>query len=145
VTTVIARTVVRAAVPLILVTAVAALVQGHNRPGGGFIAGVLVAAALTLVYVVYGVDRLERLLDVDPATFRATFAAGLALAFGSGLVPLFLRGPTGRGAFLQQAVAFVHLPVAGEAEIASAFAFDLGVFLVVVGALLTAVARLGAE
>jgi len=154
VSTVIARTVVRTVVPLVLVTAVALLLQGHNLPGGGFIAGVLTAGALALVYVIYGEDYLqEEVLDGPPAEsvdgfeggltgrYRTMFALGLTLAAGSGLVPILL----GRE-FLTQAVVFVeHLPVYGELEVASALAFDVGVYLVVVGALLSVVSVVGHE
>ena len=153
-TTVIARTVVRTVVPIVLVTAVALLLQGHNLPGGGFIAGVLTAAAIALVYVIYGEDYLqEEVLDREPTAgvaafseglvgdYRTAFALGLALAAGSGLVPVLLDEP-----FLTQAVVFLEgLPVYGTFEVASAIAFDVGVYLVVVGALLTIVSVVGSE
>lgn len=153
-TTVIARTVVRSVVPIVLVTAIALLLQGHNRPGGGFIAGVLTAAAFALVYVIYGEDYLqEEVLDRAPvparevmhdgvvANYRSAFALGLTLAVASGLVPMLLGY-----SFLTQAVVFVEgLPVYETLEIASALAFDVGVYLVVVGALLTVVSVVGAE
>jgi multicomponent Na+:H+ antiporter subunit B len=154
VSTVIARTVVRTVVPLVLVTAVALLLQGHNLPGGGFIAGVLTAVAFALVYVIFGEDYLlEEVLDGPPAEsldefeegltggYRTMFGVGLALAAGSGLVPILLGRP-----FLTQAVVFLeHLPVYGELEVASALAFDVGVYLVVVGGLLTIVSVVGHE
>jgi multicomponent Na+:H+ antiporter subunit B len=149
-TTVIARTVVRATVPIILVTALALLFQGHNRPGGGFIGGVLAVTAAVLVYVIFGLEFLQsRLfgLGTDSESHRPTeyyrwlFAGGLALAAGSGLVPLLYGFP-----FLTQGVGFLHnLPVYGELEVASALAFDLGVFGVVVGGLLTVVAEVGEQ
>jgi len=135
-TTVIARTVTRTVTPLILLTAVALLFQGHNLPGGGFIAGVLTATGVALVYVIYGIDFLQRtLLGVSPddggvlsgavGRYADAFAVGLALAAGSGIAAMFLDA-----AFLSQAVVFLeHLPVFGEFEVASAFAFDLGVYL----------------
>lgn len=151
--TVIARTVTRIVFPLILLTAIALLLQGHNLPGGGFIAGVLTAAAFALVYIIYGSEFLgSELLDRDPdseiatgpsivADYRLVFAIGLSLAAGSGVVATLFGFP-----FLTQAVAFFHhIPVYHEFEIASAFAFDLGVYLVVVGALLTVLAVVGAE
>ena len=152
-TTVIARTVTRIVVPVILITAVALLLQGHNRPGGGFIAGVLTAAAFALVYVIYGLDYLEEeLLHRRPSVPYTTeagivreygnvFAAGLAVAAGGGLTAVLLGQP-----FLTQAVAFFeHVPLYGHFEVASAFVFDLGVYGVVVGALLTILAVVGAE
>jgi multicomponent Na+:H+ antiporter subunit B len=147
-TTVIARSVVRLVVPIILVTAVALLFQGHNLPGGGFIGAVLTATAFVLVYVVFGLSFLREVLvgdgDVDGgvvSAYRFLFAFGLALAAGSGLVPVAFDRP-----FLTQGVLFLDgLPLYGTLEVASALAFDVGVYLAVVGALLAVVAEVGAE
>jgi multicomponent Na+:H+ antiporter subunit B len=151
--TVIARTVTRLVVPIILVTAVALLLQGHNLPGGGFIAGVLTVTAFALIYVIYGLDYMETELfsislggtyefehrPVDE--YGTVFAGGLALALAGGIGAIVLGYP-----FLTQAVAFLeHLPLYGELEVASALVFDLGVYGVVVGALLTILAVVGAE
>jgi multicomponent Na+:H+ antiporter subunit B len=151
--TLIAKTVVRIVTPLILLTAVALLLQGHNLPGGGFIAGVLTAAAFALLYVVYGLEYVEtELLGAFPtidefaigpaivSEYRRMFAGGLALAAGAGVVAMGFDL-----AFLSQSVVFLDLPIYHELELASAFVFDLGVYLVVVGALLTIVAVVGAE
>ena len=149
-TTVIARTATRIAVPIALVTSLALLLQGHNLPGGGFIAGVLTAAALSLVYVVFGLEELSTMLGIRGsghfghapiAYYRATFGLGLALAAGSGLVPIAFGEP-----FLTQTFQILHdVPLFGEVEVASALAFDLGVYLTVVGALLSIVAVVGTE
>ena len=150
-TTVIARTAARVVVPIILVTSVALLLSGHNLPGGGFIGGVLTVTAFVLMYVVFGLEFLEaNVLDVGVDTtgshglvewYRWLFAGGLALAVGSGLVPLLFGRP-----FLTQGVLFLEgVPLYGELEVASALAFDLGVYLTVVGALLTILGEVGAE
>lgn len=151
-TTVIARTVTRVVVPLILVTAIALLLQGHNLPGGGFIAGVLTCTAVALTYIVFGRDYLQRDLLSRPTSgvgmlsditreYAALFAVGLGIAAGGGLAAMAFGFP-----FLTQAVLFIeHLPVYGEYELASAFVFDLGVYFTVVGALLTIVAVVGGE
>ncbi|WP_435317767.1 MnhB domain-containing protein [Haloarchaeobius sp. TZWSO28] len=163
-TTVIARTVARIVVPIILVTAIALLFQGHNLPGGGFIAGVLTAAAFALIYVIFGLEYLQDTLfdrDVRPslgidrpaivADFRSTFAIGLLVAVLSGIAAIAFGD-----AFLNQVDDTYHgegLGVVGEFvfgtlfEIhwATAFAFDLGVYLVVVGGLLTILSVVGGE
>lgn len=163
-TTVIARTVTRIVVPIILLLAVTLLLQGHNAPGGGFIAGVLTAAAFALIYIIYGLNYMEtELLDrtVIPRAFPVSpteeqnansttpitkefgelFALGLALATASGLVAMLLGYE-----FLFQAVLYVDgVPIYHVLEFASALAFDLGVYFVVVGGLLTVLAVVGAE
>lgn len=151
-TTVIARTVTRVVVPLIIVTAVSLLLQGHNLPGGGFIAGVLTCTAVALTYIVFGRDYFQRdllarstsglgMLSGVTREYAALFAVGLGVAAGGGLAAMAFGFP-----FLTQAVLFLeHLPVYGEYELASAFVFDLGVYFTVVGALLTIVAVVGGE
>jgi multicomponent Na+:H+ antiporter subunit B len=153
-TTVIARTVARVAVPIIAIVSIALLIQGHNLPGGGFIGAVLTSTAFVLLFVVYGLDFVRE--EAFPATsgrsgnangvvdaYRTLFGIGLALAVGSGLVPMLLPQ---QYPFLTQGVVFLKgVPLYQELEIASALAFDLGVYLVVVGGLLTIVGRVGQE
>ena len=151
-TTVIARTAARLTVPIILVTSIALLLQGHNLPGGGFIAGVLTSTAFALVYIIFGMEYLEETvrdrsavtIDQFPpivAEYRATFTLGLALAAGSGIVAVALGLP-----FLEQGFVILHhVPLYGELELASALAFDVGVYLVVVGSLLAILGVVGAE
>ncbi|MFB6095535.1 MAG: MnhB domain-containing protein [Halodesulfurarchaeum sp.] len=153
-TTVIFRTVTRLTVPLILLVSVALFLQGHNLPGGGFIAGVLTTSGFALIYIAYGIDFLEeRILGREPGDtvdhlrhgavtyYRRVFALGLGLAAGSGLVAIGLGYP-----FLSHGyVVLEHLPLYGDLELASAVAFDLGVYGVVVGGLLTIISVVGAE
>lgn len=150
-TTLIARTVTRTVVPIILVTAIALLLQGHNLPGGGFIGGVLTASAFALIYIVNGIDYLESEVlhrtsaaNLWPPLLRyyaPGFAFGLALAAGSGIVAMAFDLP-----FLTQTFeVFHHVPLYGELHVSSALAFDVGVYFVVVGALLTILTVVGAE
>jgi len=145
-TTVIARTVVRAVVPIIVVVALALLFQGHNLPGGGFIGGVLTTTAFVLVYIIFGLEYMREQLIDRPRfdmveAYRSLFSIGLAIALLSGLAPILWGSP-----FLTQGVAFVNgIPLYHELEIASALAFDLGVYFVVVGGLLTVIAEVGSE
>jgi len=150
-TTVIARTVTRIVVPGVLVTAIAFLLQGHNLPGGGFIAGVLTAAGFGLVYVVFGRDYARRTLlrtvdatapfDGSVGAYVRAFGVGLALAASTGLAFMLLGGN-----FLTQLDEHDELvPVYEEIEVPTALAFDLGVYFAVVGALLTILSVVGAE
>lgn len=150
--TVIPRTVVRVVTPIILLTSIALLLQGHNLPGGGFIGGVLTVTAFALIFVIFGLDYLQqevlgmRVEDTEEGhglvgAYRSMFGVGLALAAGSGLGAIAMGFP-----FMTQAVAILTgVPLYGEFEVASAFVFDLGVYFVVVGALLTIVGEVGAE
>lgn len=143
------RTTARILTPVVFLTAVTLFIQGHNLPGGGFVAGVLVALGVglyamafdreTLVSVLFGPDR-----DVDPArddvaegAVSAT-AIGLAVALLAGLAAVVLGA-----AFLAQDYAVLHPPILGEFEIASAVVFDLGVSVTVVGALVAVLFAVG--
>jgi multicomponent Na+:H+ antiporter subunit B len=154
VTTTIMRTTARVTVPIVLVLSISLFLQGHNLPGGGFIGGVLTTAALVLIYVAYDLDYLESGVlgqEVESGTsifehrtvlaYRRTLLLGLVVVFGSGIAGFFVGDP-----FLTQ--TYVHLegvPIYHEVELASALVFDLGVFLVVVGSLLTIVSVVSAE
>lgn len=153
-TTVVLRTTVRVVLPIVIMVAIALLLQGHNHPGGGFIAGVLTTTAFALVYIAYGIEFFEEnvLARGGESTveqfrhrivedYRLVFALGLGIAAGAGLIAVALGYP-----FLTQAVAFVHgIPLYGDVELASAVVFDLGVYFVVVGSLLTILSVVGAE
>jgi len=154
VTTTITRTTVRVVVPIVLVLALALFIQGHNLPGGGFIGGVLTVAGLVLVYVAFGLDYLEVGVlgrEVEPGTgifehrsvtaYQRMFVLGLAIAVFSALLGIVLEG-----ALLSQTFVYVEgVPIYHEIELASAMVFDLGVYLVVVGGLLTILSVVGAE
>lgn len=161
-TTVIARTVTRVVVPVILVVALALLFRGHNLPGGGFIAGVLTCTAFVLVYVIYGRESLRAIVGAPvtgeaedvlaglPGSYVRLFTGGLAVAAGGGAAAMALGYP-----FLSQAVLYLSdvpavgavtkLSGVGTLELASAFVFDVGVYLAVVGGLLTVISVVGAE
>ncbi|PSQ48195.1 sodium:proton antiporter [Halobacteriales archaeon SW_6_65_15] len=153
-TTIITKTTARIVVPIILVLAISLLLQGHNLPGGGFIGGVLTTVAFGLVYVAYGLDYLDVGVlgrEVEPGTgvfehrtvtaFQRLFVVGLAVVIGSGFGALAFDEP-----FLSQTFTIVeHVPIYHEIELATALVFDVGVYLVVVGVLLTILSVVGAE
>ncbi|WP_232701181.1 MnhB domain-containing protein [Halobacterium wangiae] len=159
-TTVIVKTVTRVVVPIILVVSFALFLQGHNQPGGGFIAGVLTSSAFALIYIAYSLDFLEDDVlgrDVETtiehirhgvvADYRWLFGFGLFVAVLSGLAAIgygYLYTDSGL-AFMTQNYTYLHVPLYGEIEVASAVAFDFGVYAVVVGALLTILSVVGAE
>ncbi len=126
----------RLVLPLAFVIAFYLFLRGHNQPGGGFVAGLVVAIALTVQYMVAGTQWAEAHIDLNP---RRWVAFGLLLAVGTGLGALFFGYP-----FLTTHTAHVELPWIGELHLPSATFFDAGVFTVVVGAtllILTALAH----
>ena len=99
-------------------------VRGHNAPGGGFVAGLVTAVALLIQFMAGHGPRLRlRLAYVRIA------GAGLLVAGATGVGAWFFGKP-----FLTSAHGEPVLPVIGQLPLASAMAFDLGVYLAVVGA-----------
>jgi multicomponent K+:H+ antiporter subunit A len=110
--------------------------RGHNEPGGGFVAGLVVAIAFIAQYMVSGTRWVEDRMRLLPPRW---IAVGLAVALATGLGSLALGYP-----FLTTHTAHLTWPLVGEVHIPSAALFDLGVFAVVVGStllLLTAIAH----
>ena len=132
---VILETAVRYLLPVMLLFALAVLVRGHNHPGGGFVAGLVAAVAITLYALTFGVQRTRAALGID--TIQLT-GIGLLVAIGSAFVsPLLFDQPfmTGKWHDAKLSVLSFSTP---------AF-FDLGVMLVVVGVTLTIVLALSEE
>jgi multicomponent Na+:H+ antiporter subunit A len=112
------------------------LFAGHNAPGGGFVGGLVAATALTLRYVAGGAERVDVVAAVHEATL---LGAGLLVAALSGMAGWVL----GTG-FLDQVEVEAHVPLLGELHATTALAFDIGVYLVVVGLGLALLRSLGA-
>jgi multicomponent Na+:H+ antiporter subunit B len=123
--TLIFRTTAPLIVIVMLVFAAFVLLRGHNDPGGGFIAGLIAAAAIAVYGMAAGVASIERALRVPPL---AVAGFGVVLAAASGLPSLGVGAP-----FLTGLWTFVRL---GDSDIgfSTPMLFDIGVFLVVFGA-----------
>ena len=115
--------------PVMLLVAAFLLLRGHDLPGGGFSAGMVVAIAVILQYMVGGIEWTEdRLSWLRP---RVWIGAGLLLSVGTGVAAWAFGRP-----FLTSYFAYFELPVIGKVPAASALVFDIGVFALVVGATL---------
>jgi multicomponent K+:H+ antiporter subunit A len=112
--------------PVSGMVAVFFLLRGHNDPGGGFVAGLIVATAVILQYLVGGTAWAESRTRIYPQYW---IALGLLCAGGTGLSALLASRP-----FLSALVWHVALPVVGELHLSTVLLFDLGVFLLVIGA-----------
>jgi multicomponent K+:H+ antiporter subunit A len=115
----------RLVLPIALVIAVYLFLRGHDEPGGGFVAGLTVAIALLVQYIVGGAAWVEQHLRLRPLRW---IASGLLIALATGL------GAKGAGyPFLTTRTFDVAVPLIGELHVPSATLFDAGVFAVVVG------------
>ena len=127
---------VRLLMPVAVLIAAYLFVRGHNEPGGGFVAGLVVSIAFLTQYMVSGTQWVEAHL---PLRVIRWIAVGLLLALATGLGSLWWGYP-----FLTTHTAHLTLPLLGEVHVASALFFDAGVFAVVLGStllILTALAH----
>jgi multicomponent Na+:H+ antiporter subunit B len=129
-TSTILQTATRVLMPLLLLFAVFLLLRGHNQPGGGFVGGLVVASSFVLYSIAFGVDASRRALLVRPATL---LGVGPLIALASGLPAVIMGKP-----FMTALWTEVQI---GPAAIVlgTPLAFDMGVFLAVIGVVLTSV------
>ncbi len=131
----IAATFSRVLLPLALLVSIYIFLRGHNAPGGGFIAGLVTAVALIMQYLANGVTWAQTRL---PSRTHVVIALGLLIALLTGIGSFIFAYP-----FMTTSFGHFHWPLIGEFELASAMAFDLGVYLVVVGATLLILINMG--
>jgi multicomponent Na+:H+ antiporter subunit B len=123
---IILTTAARLVTALMLLFSVYLLLRGHNEPGGGFVGGLVAASALFLQAITNGVTATRRALRVEP---RVIAVVGVAVAIVAGLAGAVVDAP-----FLTGVWAFpAGIPLG------SPLLFDVGVYLVVVGAVTTLV------
>ncbi len=125
---------VRLLLPLAGLVSVYFLLRGHHAPGGGFVGGLIMATAVIAQYMVGGTIWVESRLRVHPLSWiglglLAAAAAGIERAGGC----RFRSSP--------RSPMHVHLPVLGDIHLSSVLLFDLGVYLLVVGATLLMLGR----
>ncbi len=126
---------VRLLLPIAAVIAVYLFMRGHNEPGGGFVAGLVLSTAFVLQYIVSGTQWVEANMQLMPQRW---IAAGLLTATATGLGSFWFGYP-----FLTTHTAHLHLPLLGDIHVASALFYDIGVFTLVVGATLLILTALG--
>ncbi|KQV43543.1 MULTISPECIES: Na+/H+ antiporter subunit B [unclassified Rhizobium] len=120
------RTIAPVLVSLMVLFSIFVLLRGHNEPGGGFIGGLIAVAALSIYGIAFGVGAVRRALRFHPATIAG---AGLMLATLSGLVSALFGAPFMTGLWVTPVIFGTEIPLA------TVMSFDIGVYLVVVGAI----------
>jgi multicomponent Na+:H+ antiporter subunit B len=119
-------TATRYLLPLILLFSIFILLRGHNEPGGGFVGGLIAAAAFALYAFAYNTKSARQALRVNPRVF---IGLGLLVALSSATLSLLSGLPFMTGRWLAE-----PLPVVGK--LGTPAMFDLGVYLVVLGVVL---------
>ncbi|WP_059170284.1 Na(+)/H(+) antiporter subunit B [Bacillus sp. FJAT-27445] len=122
-------TVTRVAVVIIFTFAINLFFSGHHHPGGGFVGGLALACAITLLFLTYDIDSVRENIPFD---FKAMAASGVLIAVLTGVGGMLFDAP-----FLTQAFDYFDLPLFGKTELATAMIFDLGVALAVIGTAMT--------
>ena len=120
--------------PLALMVGVFIFLRGHNLPGGGFVAGLVVSIAFLLQYMASGYIWSERRLRFDHQLLIGT---GVLVATFTGIAAWFMGWP-----FLTSGYDYVHIWPLDEIELTTASVFDLGVFFCVLGAVMLSLATL---
>jgi len=87
---VVLRVVSKTLIPFIVVYGFYVHFHGEYSPGGGFQAGVVLAAAVILYALIYGVEAARR--AVPPIVVRVGFALGSMLYAGVGFATLIMGG-----------------------------------------------------
>ncbi len=117
---------VRLLLPVAALVSLFFLMRGHNQPGGGFVGGLVMATAIILQYMVGGTVWVENRTRIHPQYW---IALGLLCAVGAGLLAWSAGLP-----FLTAMAAHPVLPWVGELHLSTVLIFDLGVYLLVIGA-----------
>lgn len=121
------QTATRYLLPILLLFSFFLLIRGHYNPGGGFVGGLVASIAFVLHSFAYGTDNTMGILRYKPLSL---IPIGLAVAIFSMFLPVLLGLPVMTGLWLDQPI-----PVIGM--IGTALFFDVGVYLVVIGTVLT--------
>lgn len=119
----------RLLVGLMLAFSVFLLWRGHNEPGGGFVGGLVACIAFALLGIARGPGAIRRALRVEPV---ALAGAGVVAALVAGLWGLLAGGSFLKGLWTS----------IGGLKLGTPLLFDIGVYLVVIGAVLTMVLAL---
>ncbi|WP_333608853.1 Na+/H+ antiporter subunit B [Arsukibacterium sp.] len=117
--------------PLLILFSLFLLLRGHDEPGGGFIGGLVAAAAISLKLFAEDYRAARTILRVHPLQL---VVMGLVLAAGASLPALFV----GEQFFTAQWWN-LDLPILGNLKLSTPLIFDIGVYLGVIGTVLTVV------
>lgn len=132
---VILQTLTKVILFVILLFSINIFFAGHYTPGGGFIGGLMTAAALVLLLIAFDKKTVATILPID---YKILVGVGLLFAVGTGAGALLFNVP-----FLTHAFDDVYLPLLGKTSLHTAVLFDIGVYLVVVGVTMTIIQTIG--
>ena len=113
--------------PLLLLFSIFILLRGHYLPGGGFVGGLMAAIAFLIHSFAFGLKETQKIIKINPGYLMPI---GLFFAVGAAMAPYFIGAPILKGLWFEEPFRFIGM-------VGSALFFDIGVYLVVIGATLT--------
>ncbi len=122
---------------LTLLVSVYVSLRGHNAPGGGFAGGLIAGAAF--VFRILAGGEMERPAVARLSAVRLT-AAGMLLAVGSGVGALVAGNE-----FLETSIFHVDVPLVGDVKLVTSAIFDIGVYLLVIGVVISVLTNLASR
>jgi multicomponent K+:H+ antiporter subunit A len=124
--------------PLSMIIAVIHILYGHDQPGDGFTAGVIVGLAIAFWYVVFGFAEVkERLKWLKPMVF---ISSGILLAIFSGVLSATIKGD-----FLANVDfgTLQNIPLPTGINLSTSLLFEVAIFLSVLGSISYMLSALG--
>ncbi len=118
----------RVMMPVVLMVGFYVFLRGHNEPGGGFIAGLIVSIGVVMQYMASGFGWAQ---DRVRFPYHGVIGTGVLIAGLTGIGSWLFSKP-----FLTSDFTYVRIPPFEKFELATAALFDVGVFLAVVGAVM---------
>lgn len=123
--------------PVIVLVSVYVTLRGHNAPGGGFAGGLIAGAGFVFRFLTGGALRVRRSVIVRPTTL---IGIGMLVAVGTALAPLVVGD-----ALLQSTIWEPDVPGVGTVKVVSSAIFDVGVYLLVIGVVVSVLSALGSD
>ncbi|KAA6432931.1 Na+/H+ antiporter subunit A [Agrococcus sediminis] len=122
--------------PIMMLVSIYLLAVGHNEPGGGFAGGLVAGIALAVRYLAGGREELTEAVPFDAGKL---LGGGMAVVIASVVWPILIGGRIGESYAIE-----ATLPLLGDQKLVTTLFFDIGVWLIVFGAMLDFVRSLGA-
>lgn len=116
---------------IVAVLSVILLLRGHNLPGGGFIAGIVLSVGFIFYGIVFGSYAIQKIIKYNSRTWMGI---GLLLVLISAIIPVLAGSEVMTGTWF-----IISLPLMGEIHLGTPLLFDTGIFVTVAGLILSVI------
>lgn len=113
--------------PLLLLFSVFVLLRGHYESGGGFVGGLIASIAFVLHFFAHGLNSALSFFKYGTARL---IPIGLSTSLFAAVLPMFVGKPFMTSLWLKNEIAVIG-------SVGTPLLFDIGVYIVVVGVVLT--------